>query len=140
MNASNTSQIKACKQLASRVAQRRFERADALMAAYWDNWPQCTCDFWAGLTDNAWHHFADPSHFGNSYQGIPALRNGKLIKRKVALVQLPEGNRDINPAKRFANEHVKEGSNVHFQEKLPYLERFSYFFSRDFSSKGLRDS
>ena len=108
-----------------------------LLAAYWDNWPQCTCDFWAGLTDNAWHHFADPSHFGNSYQGIPALRNGKnFIKRKVALVQLPEGNRDINPAKRFANEHVKEGSNVHFQEKIAvYLERFSYFFSRDFFVK-----
>ena len=106
-----------------------------LMAAYWDNFPNVTIDHWAGLKDEAWEHFRSPEHFGNGHRGIPGLRRGgaSLIKRKVSPHQYPEGNGEIRTAAIFANSAVAPHGDPNLREDLQcHVERFAYFFSRDF--------
>jgi hypothetical protein len=105
-----------------------------LLPAYWDNWPECCCDFWAGLSDDCWRVFSQQDHFGMSYNGITELRRGKafLEDPRVSRAQFPRGHRPP-PPKQWANNIVDPNGNKKHRENLAiYLERFAHFFSVDF--------
>jgi len=90
-------------------------------------------DFWVGLKDLAWKSFSDPRNFGTSYEGIASLKNADVVQRRVNTGELPEGLRTSKPsdlglvASGKINDH-----RWHCEGLALYLQRFAFFFSRDF--------
>ena len=106
-----------------------------MLPAYWENWPETVCDFWAGLSDEAWEQFSAINHFGISYEGISELKNHakKYIKNgNIPRAQFPKGSRPP-PAKEFANNNVNPNGNANHRKALAlYIERFASFFKLNF--------
>ena len=92
-------------------------------------------DFWSGLTDSAWEHFSDPVNFGLDFEGIKSFKNnsGSFIQNRVTDGQLPTGHHHRMP-KILGNAAVDSSPRqAPMRQKLAiYLERFAFFFSRDF--------
>lgn len=104
-----------------------------LLPAYWDTCRAGLGSFWEGLSDECWQHFA--AHCGVGWGGLPALRRDgvKFLRKYAKPGQFPNGNSDVRSAKFFANEAIRPDGRREVREKLAvYLERFAYFFRRDF--------
>jgi hypothetical protein len=110
-----------------------------ILPTYWDDYPLPLSDHWHALSDEVWKHFKDPAHFGNHWQGIPGLkrmRKDSYIRRKIQDGTFPSGNSDIRPAKHFANQAVNPKASPALRKSVAvYLEKFAYFFSREFFIK-----
>lgn len=121
-----------------------------IMATYWDGCERMVVDYWAGFKEEVWQAFHEPSHFGNSFEGIPKLRAGKglCLSSRPGNGQMPNGHggqgheqsfffaNGIGKPKWFANTVVNPEwckRNEKFSKQIAlYLERFAYFFSREF--------
>ena len=97
------------------------------------------CHCWAGLHESkAWAHFADPENFGKSFEGIKDLRRGARSRGRFVKNRSLGGESDgvtRGKARTFA------GGNCQVVERRcrsgdkafkPYLDKFSYFFRREF--------
>ena len=88
-----------------------------------------------GLTDEAWEHFSDPRNFGKDFEGIKAFKNNRasFIRSTVNDGHFPNGYGNSRP-KFLANSAVDPSAEAANKRKqlAVYLERFAYFFSRDF--------
>ena len=94
-------------------------------------------DFWAGLTEEAWAHFASDENFGKEYGGIRAL-HGRSQSQWVAKHvhsagggQFPYGITGMSPPSRLAERIVDAGSSAS-QRLRRYAERFAHFFTQGF--------
>eukprot|EP00941_MAST-03F_sp_MAST-3F-sp1_P004668 g4668.t1 len=112
-----------------------------LIPAYWDNWPNSCAPFMEGLSEQAWEEFKKPENFGLSWQKVMMKKDKKKMVKNASLrhAEFPQGNTSahLNPAKRFANDAVNPNGNRGVQDKLNsyYVDRFCYFFRRDFFVK-----
>ena len=92
-------------------------------------------DFWSGLKDSSWIHFSDPANFGLDFEGIKAFKcsSGSFIRKRVTDGQIPDGHHHRMP-KVLGNAAVDSSPRQApmRQQLAPYLERFAFFFSRDF--------
>lgn len=103
-------------------------------------------DFWKGLTDDAWNIFCDPNNFGSDFEGIKEFKSSTSVQKylKTNLVQdgeFPIGYR-TNSAKELGNDAISLDSNmqdIHMKLSL-YLNRFSFFFRREFLIKKIFES
>mmetsp|Transcript_12177 Transcript_12177/g.24033 ORF Transcript_12177/g.24033 Transcript_12177/m.24033 type:complete len:811 (+) Transcript_12177:149-2581(+) len=104
-----------------------------LMSAYNDGDNIGVCDFWEGLTPEAWAVFSDERNFGMAFEGIKAMRTKqsleKFIKKKVPAGQLPVGHVSAQ-AKKLGNEALAKGGQA--DKVAVYLERYAHFFRRAF--------
>ena len=94
-------------------------------------------DFWAGLTEEAWGHFASDENFGKEYGGIRAL-HGRSQSQWVAKHvhsagggQFPYGITGMSPPSRLA-ERIVDTSSSASQRLRRYAERFAHFFTQGF--------
>merc|ERR1711862_21146 len=92
-------------------------------------------DFWKGMKEEAWSFFSSPENFGKFYSHLPDLPEGvDFFDSKLETSQLPDGfvpgrksmhlgNSAVNPS--FSHSVQRQGLAI-------YLERFAYFFRKDF--------
>jgi hypothetical protein len=106
-----------------------------LMPEFHDPHVMGVADFWAGLSDDAWKLFSDPSHFGADFEGIPQLcrKPQSFVKKRLPQGEFPQGLRTDKP-KALGNAAVDPASGKQKVRKslALYLERFAYFFSSGF--------
>eukprot|EP00928_Gymnodinium_smaydae_P085088 TRINITY_DN683_c5_g1_i2.p1 TRINITY_DN683_c5_g1~~TRINITY_DN683_c5_g1_i2.p1 ORF type:complete len:974 (-),score=121.29 TRINITY_DN683_c5_g1_i2:100-2994(-) len=96
-------------------------------------------DFWAGLKLDVWNIFADPSAFGMEFQGIQQFRQLQFGSAKFVLdphlaSEFPKGVQTQYPrhlARALSDVGSKRCALLRHDLAL-YLERFAYFFSREF--------
>mmetsp|Transcript_41174 Transcript_41174/g.118997 ORF Transcript_41174/g.118997 Transcript_41174/m.118997 type:complete len:733 (-) Transcript_41174:582-2780(-) len=103
-----------------------------LLPVYEDEAPFGVVDFWAGLEEACWQHFSNPANFGSDFEGMPQLRRQKFVKQKVRHGTFPRGLWTRKP-KELGNRAVdSQGDSATRKALAVYLERFMFFFSRDF--------
>lgn len=113
-----------------------------LQSSYWDVSASFAVDFWAGLKEEAWTVFSDPSKFGVGFHRHRQLQeeSDKYITSRATVNpyssgEFPKGNTDPGSAKHFANQAVKYqgGFSSQLRRQIAvYLERFAHFFSSQF--------
>mmetsp|Transcript_32549 Transcript_32549/g.82022 ORF Transcript_32549/g.82022 Transcript_32549/m.82022 type:complete len:741 (-) Transcript_32549:269-2491(-) len=106
-----------------------------LLSAYSDGDNIGVCDFWKGLSDNAWKEFAKEANFGKAFEGIKAFEGNNRQKfkgRNVTVGELPQGLRSAK-AMLLGNSSTNNGR--HAKALALYLGRYAYFFRRDWLTR-----
>jgi len=94
----------------------------------YDTFKGCA-DIWAGLSNDAWSVFSEPSNFGKDFEGLKGL-NRKMLK--------DDRHGEYDPGCSFVGRTAKdmeESAKKKDKRYLPYANKFAFFFTKEFLVK-----